>query len=98
MANVGVATTVSAMTLASAGGETARFIIREVEAAALARLAAELELSESAVAAGEDGAEQATILQAWLDWYLEALRTTHDIEAGAPPLRPWRLWKLLWPG
>ena len=82
MANVGVVTTVSAMTLASAGGETARSIIREVEAAALARLAAEFELSQAAVAAGEDRAQEATILQAWLDWYVAALRTTHDIEAG----------------
>jgi aminopeptidase YwaD len=82
MANVGVATTVSAMTLASAGGETARFVIRELEAAALARLALEYGLSESAVRAGEDGAEQATILRSWLDWYLEALRTTQEIEVG----------------
>jgi len=82
MANVGVVTTVSAMTLASAGGETARSIIREVEAAALARLAAEFELSRAAVAAGEDRAQEATILRAWLDWYVAALRTTHDIEVG----------------
>jgi hypothetical protein len=34
------------------------------------------------VRAGEDGVEQATILRAWLDWYLEALRTTQEIEVG----------------
>jgi aminopeptidase YwaD len=82
MANVGVATTVSAMTLASAGGETARFAVQELEAAALSRLAAEFELSRAAIAAGEDRTEQTTVLEAWLDWYLEALRTTHDIEVG----------------
>jgi len=83
MANVGLVTTVSAMTLASASGETARFIIQELEAAALSRLATELELSRGAVAAGEDRSEQTTILRAWLEWYIEALRTTHDIEVGA---------------
>jgi len=82
MANVGVSTTVSAMTLASADGEMARFVIHEVEAAALGRLAAEYALSRSAIAKGEDTEEQAMILQAWLDWYLDALRTTHDIEVG----------------
>ncbi len=82
MTNVGVATAVSAMTLASASGETARFVIQELETAALQRLAAEFELSRAAVAAGEDRREQTMILRVWLDWYLEALRTTHDIQVG----------------
>jgi len=82
MANVGVSTTVSAMTLVSANGETARFLVGEVEAAALARLAAEAELSRAAIAAGEDRDEQVTILRAWVDWYRDALRSTHDIEMG----------------
>jgi len=82
MANVGVATTVSAMTLASADGATARFIIEELEAAASARLATEFAQGRAAVAAGEDRTEQTVILRAWLDWYLEALRTTHDLEVG----------------
>jgi hypothetical protein len=82
MTNVGVSTTVAAMALAAANGETARFIIREVESAALARLAAESELSQAAIAAGEDRSEQRVILQAWLDWYRDALRTAHDIEVG----------------
>ena len=70
------------MTLAAADGETARFIVREVEAAALARLDAEFELSHAAIAAGADRAEQIMILQAWLDWYQDALQTAHDIEVG----------------
>ena len=86
MANVGVTTTVSAMTLVSADGETARHIIGEIEAAALARLATEFEQSRDAVAAGEDRTEQTVIFQAWLDWYLGALRTTHDIEVGGSSL------------
>jgi len=82
MANVGISATVAAMTLASAHGETARFIIGEVENAALERLAAEFELSQAAIASGEDRAEQVTIMQAWLDWYRDALRTADDIEVG----------------
>jgi len=82
LANVGVSTTVTAMTLASADGETARFMIRELEAAALARLEAEYELSQEAIAGGEDRAEQVMILRAWLDWYRDALKTTYDIEVG----------------
>ena len=82
MENVGVSTAVSAMTLVSADGTTARRIIREIEDAALARLSTEFELTQAAIGAGEDQAEQIRILQAWLDWYLEALRTTHDIEVG----------------
>jgi hypothetical protein len=82
MQNVGVSTTVAAMTLAAADGETARFIIDEVESSALSRLAAEFELSREAIAAGEDSGEQTTILQAWLDWYRDALQSTHDIEVG----------------
>jgi hypothetical protein len=80
--NVGVSTTVSAMTLAAADGATARFIIGELETAALARLAAEFELSQAAITSGSDRAAQVLILQAWLDWYRDALQSTHDIEVG----------------
>ena len=82
MTNVGVSTTVAAMTLAAAGGETARFMVGELEAAAEKRLTAEYELSRAAIAAGEDRDEQVTILRAWVDWYAAALRSTHDIEVG----------------
>ena len=82
MANVGISTSVTAMTLTSASGETARFVIRELETAALARLGVESELSRAAIVAGEDRAEQIVIVRTWLDWYLDALRTAHDIEVG----------------
>lgn len=82
LANVGVSAAVSVMTLVSADGETARFVVDEVKAAALARLAAELDLSRAAVASGADLAEQALILGTWTDWYREALRATDDIEVG----------------
>ncbi len=82
MTNVGVSVAVAAMTLATASGETSRFIVREVEAAALARLAAEYELSAAATAAGGDRAEQVLVLTTWGDWYGDALRATRDIEVG----------------
>ena len=84
LTNVGVSTAVAAMTLTSADGETARFIVSELEAAALTRLAAESELSQAAIAAGSDRAEQLVIMQAWVDWYRAALETTEDIEVGGP--------------
>lgn len=42
----------------------------------------EHELSRKAIAAGEDRGEQVMILRAWLDWYRDALESTHDIEVG----------------
>ncbi|MFO8173822.1 MAG: M28 family peptidase [Gemmatimonadota bacterium] len=82
MVNVGVSATVSAMTLVSADGATARRVIDELAAAALDRLSREFELSRDAIAAGEDREHQVRILQAWLDWYRDALRTPHDVEVG----------------
>jgi hypothetical protein len=84
LANVGVSTTVSAMALTTADGEMARFTVEEVETAAVDRLTAEFELSRAAIAAGEDRAEQRLIVATWMDWYLEALRATNDIEVGGP--------------
>ncbi len=84
MANVGVSTTVLAMTLLTADGEMARFVVREVEAAALARLASEYKLSQAAIIAGQDRTEQVLIVQTWLDWYRGALQTARDIEVGGP--------------
>jgi hypothetical protein len=82
LANVGVSTAVSAMALTTANGEMARFVVGEVEAAALARLAAEFELSRAAIATGEDTAGQTLILRTWMDWYRDALQATNDIEVG----------------
>jgi hypothetical protein len=82
LANVGVSSTVSVMALTTADGEMARFIVDEVETAAVDRLTAEFELSRVAIAAGGDRAEQTLILTTWMEWYLEALRATSDIEVG----------------
>jgi hypothetical protein len=87
MKNVGVSTTVSAMTLVTANGEVARRVIQELEQAALARLSDEFELSRSAIASGEEKDQQLLILQSWTDWYREALATARDIEVGGPSSR-----------
>ena len=80
--NVGTCALVTALTLASADGQTARALTREVEGAAGVRLAAEAELSRAAVAAGEPPAEQAHILDVWTAWYVGALRSLADVEVG----------------
>lgn len=80
--NVGVCAAASAMTLTTANGETARFIIGELESAANNRLATEAALSRDAITAGDDPAEQKQIVQAWIDWYVAAIRTAADIEVG----------------
>jgi hypothetical protein len=80
--NVGVSALVSALTLASATGETARAVIAEVGRAAIARLATEATLSAAALKSGGDAAKERDILQTWGSYYMDALRTTADIEVG----------------
>ncbi|HKJ01185.1 MAG TPA: M28 family peptidase, partial [Longimicrobiales bacterium] len=82
--NVGVCAAVSAMTLTTADGEVARFLVGEVERAALERLAAERDLSVAAVAAGGDPDNQVPILRSWASWYDGALATLTDVEVGGP--------------
>jgi hypothetical protein len=80
--NVGVCAAVSGMTLTSADGETARFVIEELRDAALARLNAEARLSQMAVDDGADVAGQLEIVEAWTDWYVSAIEAAEDIELG----------------
>lgn len=80
--NVGVCAAVSAMTLVTADGETARFVIDELERSAIARLQAEAALSRAAIAAGEDADQQRLILRTWTEWYEAALRSAADVEVG----------------
>ena len=80
--NVGTAALVSGLTLASADGVAARAIVAELQRAALARLDAELTLSRDAIAKGGDQAQERHILQVWGQWYVDALRSTTDIELG----------------
>jgi hypothetical protein len=92
LANVGVSAAYSAMTLTTADGEVATFIIGELERAALERLAVERDLSEAAVAGGGDRAREALIVRTWTEWYLGALDTTTDIQVGGSS--PWVLERL----
>jgi hypothetical protein len=82
LANVGVSALVSALTLASADGPTARGLVAEVERAAVARLDVEAALSRQALATGGDRGRETTILETWTDWYRRAIRTMSEIEVG----------------
>ncbi|HEX6051999.1 MAG TPA: hypothetical protein VFZ21_22170, partial [Gemmatimonadaceae bacterium] len=82
LANVGVSALVSALTLASADGPTARALVAEVEQAAIARLDTEAALSRAAVAGGADRGRERLILETWSNWYRDALRSMADIEVG----------------
>ena len=82
LANVGVSALVSALTLASADGATARALVAELERAARARLDAETALSVDALAKGGDRGKERLILDTWTDWYRRAVRTTSEIEVG----------------
>ncbi len=80
--NVGVCAATTAMALTTAGGAVASFLVGEVEAAALARIAREEALSRAALAAGGKLEEEREILQTWAAWYLDALAVAQDIQVG----------------
>ncbi len=72
----------TALTLASADGETARFLIAQVRDDALERLARERTLGAAAVRAGGDVARERHILAAWTSWYAAAIAAMDDVEVG----------------
>jgi len=80
--NVGISALVSALTLTSADGATARALVAELEQAAVARLDTELALSRAALASGGDVAKERDILQTWTDYYDRSLATLSDVETG----------------
>jgi hypothetical protein len=80
--NVSISAAVVAMTLTSAGPELAAFTASELEAAAITRLRTEEALSRQAIADGGDPGAEKEIIETWMDWYLEALDTITDMEAG----------------
>ena len=82
--NVGVCAAVSAMTLTSADEETTGFLVEEVTEAALRRLAVESGLSRASLAAGGNVEEELRILDAWTEWYAEAISAMEEIEVGGP--------------
>jgi aminopeptidase YwaD len=83
LANVGTAALVSALTLANADGPTARAIVAEVEAAAMARLRTESALSRAAVRSSATArSHEEHILRAWGKYYEGALAAASEIEVG----------------
>jgi aminopeptidase YwaD len=82
LVNSGIAALVSALTLTSADGPTARALIGEVERAAVRRLDTELALSKQALASDGTRAAEEDILRTWTDYYVASLRTMSDIEVG----------------
>ncbi len=80
--NVGTTALTAVLGLVTADGATARQIVRELESAALERLATEERLSRAAVASGADRAGEELILRTWTRYYVDALRAAADIEVG----------------
>lgn len=84
MENVAVSAAVSAMALTTADAESVAFFGKELEGAALARLRTEAELGRLALSRGGNLDEERLILRTWVDWYLGAVDTLRDMEAGGP--------------
>ena len=80
--NVENAAMISALTLASADGATARSLIDEQVRAAIARLDVETALSKAELAKGGDMAKERDIIETWTDYYVKAIATMSDIEVG----------------
>jgi hypothetical protein len=82
LTNVGEAALAAVLTLTSADGATARALVAEIEAAAIARLDIEVKLSRAALASGGERAKEEDILRTWTDYYVGALHSMTDIEVG----------------
>ncbi|MEQ9443257.1 MAG: M28 family peptidase [Cyclobacteriaceae bacterium] len=77
--NVGTAALVSAYLLLNADESTAQQVIDEVQEAGIARLETELIQSQLAMSEGATPTSQTEIIQAWEDWYIQALATCSDM-------------------
>jgi hypothetical protein len=82
LVNSGLAALVSALTLTSADGPTARALVGEVERAAVGRLETEVALSRQAIASGGSRTTEEDILRTWTDYYVASIHTMTDIELG----------------
>ena len=71
-----------ALTLNSAGEQTATTILQETEDAARLRLAEEMTLSTAGVKNGGSIEEELRIIKTWARWYDSALRTILEIPLG----------------
>lgn len=80
--NAATVALVSGLVLASADGNTARAIITELQRAAIARLETESTLGKEEIAKGGDQVKERHIIDVWGKWYVDALKSTSDIELG----------------
>jgi aminopeptidase YwaD len=79
MKHSGVSALLTAYLLATADTKTANSLIDGVVKNALTRLRAEFDLSKKAITEGKNKEEQRHIIEAWRDWYLQAISTAIDI-------------------
>ncbi|MGB3467373.1 MAG: M28 family peptidase [Cyclobacteriaceae bacterium] len=86
LTNVGNAALNCAYVLANANRSTALMITDEIRAAGIDRLQEELKQGFLAIEAGESKVEQIKIIEAWSDWYEQAIRSTDDLFSGDPSL------------
>lgn len=77
--HVGVSALSSALFLAHGGQDHAREVVAITQAAARRRLEAEYALSRTAVRKGNKPQDEQEILQAWTDWYTQAIPTAKDL-------------------
>lgn len=82
--NVGVGALVSALLLTSGNEAIPKMIIEETSTAAINRLNTEFGLSKAGIERGSELSLEIEILETWSDWYLEAIKTTSDIELDGP--------------
>jgi hypothetical protein len=82
--NVSVCAAVTSMALTTADTGMVKYAAQELERAAMARLEAEAALGRASLSGGGDQEEERLILQSWTEWYLRAVETLRDMEAGGP--------------
>ena len=82
MQRVGVGALVTALCLSSADEKVAMATIAELVLAAEKRLSAEAKLGKTALTTGASAEQQLSILNAWRDWYVAALRSITQMPVG----------------
>lgn len=83
LANVGNCALTTGLLLAGGEARVATAVIEETADVAIHRIAAEATLSREAIAKGGDAAKEATILEAWRDYYVAALAKVPEIAVKA---------------
>ncbi|MEP2281175.1 M28 family peptidase, partial [Maribacter sp.] len=79
MKNVGTAALVSGLELVNASDNFAKTQIDDLKIRAKSRLETEAKLSKSAIAEGSTIDAEEQVINAWEDWYLNALNSINDI-------------------